>query len=178
MKLKSTTDFVLEQEKNYAHVTRCVKKNPFLLVVDYAKFLKQTLTLGMFVPCDENGNVLESPYLENVFHSHYHLPVKFSNLTDEYVKEYEKEKEKVLFKGFEFKAHERMICFDKSGIEIFIYNQNYQTFSAPRGRISTVEDLIIYEFELTESAIKQIGIEKSTSGNTGQIPPTLNENLS
>lgn len=31
------------------------------VVYQYANFLKQPLTLGMFVPCDEDGNVLEIP---------------------------------------------------------------------------------------------------------------------
>ena len=31
----------------------------------YANFLKQPLTLGMFIPCDEYGNVFEVPTKEN-----------------------------------------------------------------------------------------------------------------
>ena len=52
MKLISMTDFVLELETNEhwaQDYTKCVK---------YANFLKQPLTLGMFVPCDEDGNFL------------------------------------------------------------------------------------------------------------------------
>ncbi len=30
-------------------------------VINYAKFLQQTLTLNMFVPCDKNGKPLEKP---------------------------------------------------------------------------------------------------------------------
>lgn len=158
MKLKSATDFVLEQEKNYAHVTRDMKKNLFLLVVDYAKFMKQPLRLEMFVPTDEEGRIWEAPKgcCSGRECGCMGQPVNYFSRED--INKYYELESKVLFKGFEFKAYERMICFDKSGIEIFIYNQNYQTFSAPRGRISSVEDLIIYEFELTESAIKQIGL--------------------
>lgn len=35
----------------------------FTIVKNYAKFLRQPLTLSMFVPCDENGNVLNDPGL-------------------------------------------------------------------------------------------------------------------
>ena len=30
--------------------------------INYANFLKQPLTLGMFIPCDLDGNVLEEPF--------------------------------------------------------------------------------------------------------------------
>ena len=119
---------------------------------NFDKFIKQPLKLEMFVPCDEDGDILHEPedYEQR-------LPNMMTEYNDE-IYRYKQEKEKVLFEGFEFKEYERMICFEKKGIEIFIYNKNYQTFSAPRGRIITIEDLIIYEFELTESAVKQIGL--------------------
>lgn len=58
--LISTTNFVLEQFdllykgviNQDEYVTRTKK---------FADFIKQPLTLGMFVPCDENGNILEEP---------------------------------------------------------------------------------------------------------------------
>jgi hypothetical protein len=53
MKLISMTDFVLEQN-NFK-----VFRNQQIL--NYANFLKQPLELWMFVPCDENGDVLEEP---------------------------------------------------------------------------------------------------------------------
>lgn len=127
---------------------------------NYDEFLKQSLNIGMLVPCDDEGRVLEHPiYTTNHSDECYckeceEETKRFSDLQEKY----EKAKEKVLFEGFEFKEYERMICFEKKGIEIFIYNKNYQTFSAPRGRIITIEDLIMYEFELTESAVKQIGL--------------------
>lgn len=141
--LISMVDFILENAKQpYVEGTK------YKDLVNYANFLKQPLNLGMFFPCDEDGDVLEKPedYEKR-------LPNMMTEYNDE-VYRYQQAKEKVLFEGFEFKEYERMICFEKKGIEIFIYNKNYQTFSAPRGRIITIEDLIMYEFELTESTVK------------------------
>lgn len=54
--LLSMTDFVLEQTKINQFRDDCEFAYP---VRKYANFLKQPLELWMFVPCDENGNVLE-----------------------------------------------------------------------------------------------------------------------
>ena len=80
------TDFVIEYAPRF---------NPFgtdeqILCLDYirnyAKFLKQPLKLEMFVPCDEDGNVLEVvPYYADGI---------------EKVNEYKKAKERCLFEGF------------------------------------------------------------------------------
>lgn len=60
MKLISMTDFVILQ--NISLANKEIKHNECgLRILKYANFLKQPLILGMFVPCDENGNVLEEP---------------------------------------------------------------------------------------------------------------------
>jgi len=59
MKLISTTDFVLEQNKLLKNAPDAY--NQYCKIVNYANFLKQPLKLEMFVPCDEKGNVLEEP---------------------------------------------------------------------------------------------------------------------
>ena len=137
------TDFVLEQERNYAHVTRDIKKNPFLLVVDYAKFLKQPLTLSMFVSCDVDGNVLKELFED--FDGSNHL----------WITKYNEAKEKVLFEGFAWDGEY------VSGNNLdFIYVDN--SFCEDR----TIEGFInawlhehsVMNIELTESAIKQIGL--------------------
>lgn len=51
------TDFVLEQNKK----GRVYYDDLWNIVINYANFLKQPLKLWIFVPCDENGNVLEKP---------------------------------------------------------------------------------------------------------------------
>ena len=95
--LQSMTDFVLEQSKN-APIEEYHQVNETFVnkVVNYANFLKQLLKLEMFVPCDENGNVLEEP-------TNYEK--RLSNMMTEYNDEvytYNQAKEKVLFEGFEY----------------------------------------------------------------------------
>ena len=63
MKLIPMTDFVLEQHKNPC---KGDYTDLFKTVVNYAEFLKKPLKLGMFVPVDEEGNVLdEKEKIEN-----------------------------------------------------------------------------------------------------------------
>ena len=90
MKLISMTSFVLEIEKQpYVEGTK------YKDLVNYAKFLKQPLKLEMFVPCDEDGDILEEPeYYEQ------RLPNMMTEYNDE-IYRYEQAKEKVLFEGFE-----------------------------------------------------------------------------
>lgn len=143
MKLISMTDFVLEQEKNYAHVTRDLKKNPFLLIVDYAKFLKQPLTLGMFIPCGERyQNVLKEPNSFNFEHEQdYEI----------YLNTYAEAKEKVLFEGFSIRNEKKKSFIGIEGFEIELPLEKYKM---------TIEDLANdwNNIELTQSAIKQIGL--------------------
>jgi len=123
------TDFVLDQEKivDNSGDYRIFKK-AFNLCEKYAKFLKQPLELWMFVPCDEDGNVLKKTIIEKYQFGEneigsYEIPSL----------EYEQAKERCLFvwqKGFDYKV----IC------EMF----------------KDLEDIILFEFELTETAQKQI----------------------
>ena len=50
MKLISMTDFVLYKKESHTQIMK------------YAKFLKQPLTLGMFVPCDEEECMIDVNY--------------------------------------------------------------------------------------------------------------------
>lgn len=59
-------------------------------VINYANFLSQPLTLGMFVPCDEAGNVLDAPDAFDIVSSETYR----TNL-------YRQAKDRVLFEGFE-----------------------------------------------------------------------------
>ena len=136
MKLISMKDFVLEQD-NKASLVGTYDK-----IVRYAKLLKQPLTLGMFIPCDEKGNVLENPkrkvlelsdgtcgYVTNI------------NAFDKYLQA----KERVLFEGFELK-------------DGFIIMPDKQFLDTSRLKNKTVENLINQHYILTESAIKKLGL--------------------
>lgn len=117
MKLISMTEFVLE---------RCLKDISEYTVVDafkdgakvmneifsYAKFLNQPLTLVMFVPCDEDGNVLEEP---NGFDLWISGIVSDSNEFDKY----QQAKNKVLFENYTARKIEDyylVLCPDGSNV--------------------------------------------------------------
>ena len=54
------TDFVLEQLNEENSRTRPIR-SVLNALEGYANFLKQPLKLEMFVPCDEDGNILKEP---------------------------------------------------------------------------------------------------------------------
>ena len=162
MRLVSMTDFVIEYAPKF---------NPFgtdeqILCLDYihiyAKFLKQPLKLEMFVPCDEGGNVLKEP----IFHepNNENEIGNYQILIDEY---YEA-KAKVLFEEFnlnqkDFSKLESIFCLTKECFQITFFTKEKGCFmdnlkTNKTYEIKTIEDLIQFELELTESALKQIGL--------------------
>ena len=81
----SMTDFVLQQD-----ITDIKQRDS---IVNYANFLKQPLNLRMFVPCDEDGEILDEPrdYEQR-------LPNMMTEYNDE-IYRYKQAKEKVLFEN-------------------------------------------------------------------------------
>lgn len=139
MKLISMTDFVIkvEEDANFYCETQYNK------IVKYARFLKQSLTLGMFVPCDDQGNVLKEP---EGWRSG-ECDIKDCDYPCK-CEQYKKEKGKVLFKGFE-------LFEDSKGKYL---KSSYDAFEIGYlDRAPNVEYAAI-GYELTESAIKQIGL--------------------
>lgn len=135
MKLISMTDFVLEQKeklKNYEQGFNIEKYDFIINVCNYAKFLKQPLEQFMFVPCDENGNVLERPNAGMFGYDHI-----YNN--------YNKAQERVLFEGFKVKGD-----FWLSNGELYIDEEFCEN--------KTIEDLIDFDVTLTQTAIKQLGL--------------------
>ena len=86
------TDFVnnVNKMENYPS-----HENALSWIYNYATFIKQPLKLEMFVPCDEDGNVLEEPQmrLERNSFDEEDMDYDAQELYD-----YIKAKEKVLFK--------------------------------------------------------------------------------
>lgn len=153
------TDFVLHEERFKEDSDTAIFK-----VTNYAQFLKQPLTLGMFVPCDADGNVLEKPkdFNDFLFNSDTSTPTKdYYVIHGKHINEYYQAKERILFEGFEIKDYPDVISFytswgyfdwDKEFLHFIDIENNYST------TIETVENLLKYRLELTESAKKQIGI--------------------
>ena len=136
MKLISMTDFVLNQKQSESFNEKTFINEALISlekIRNYANFLKQPLNLGMFVPCDEDEDILEEPkdYEQR-------LPNMMTEYNDE-VYRYKQAKEKVLFV---FKPH-----FDISAIKHHILQDRNIEYLANFG-----------ELELTENAIKQIGL--------------------
>ena len=105
----------------------------------------------MFVPCDEDGNVLEEPKGTNLESSFFEMQVDF-NLN----KKYQKAKEKVLFEGFELKKHEGEIEFTikYKNCYAFHYKKEWKLGIG----IKLIEDLIPDNLILTEKAIKTLNL--------------------
>jgi hypothetical protein len=132
MKLISMTTFVLEQYEISRNPTSFEEK-----AFKYANFLKQPLELWMFIPCDEEGNVLEEPNEEFEL-SYWDYSTKSSK--------YQQAKERCLFEGFEYLA----------GLNA-VRNQDCQAIIFTSFMSSEcVEKFTEYGFQLTKTAIKQL----------------------
>ena len=120
----------------------------YKLIINYANFLKKPLELGMFIPCDEDGNVLEDPeltMLQGDGETYY-------SASDEEFKQYWEAEERVLFDGFQISD-----IFDNNNIGIQSCSLSFSTknFKA-KFENKTIEELIHYDITLTESAINNL----------------------
>ena len=93
MKLVTLIDFVLQENKNGQQVNSITSQLHYELrsIKKYATFLRQPLKLEMFVPCDDEGNILEEPEDYEL-----RLPNMMTEYNDE-IYRYEQAQEKVLF---------------------------------------------------------------------------------
>ena len=141
MKLISMTSFVLQRD-----ITDIKQIDS---IVKYANFLKQPLKLEMFVPIDQNGNILEEPKM-------IEKQLGFEEVEIDYdyaeVEVYKKAKEKVLFEGIEFRKNGgvNFLTIKEYTFAFFNFNVKFKNL--------TIEYLIQYDLQLTENAVKQIGI--------------------
>lgn len=143
MKLISMTDFVLEQMKE---VTLDGTGVVCARIGNYANFLKQPLTLAMFVPCDLEGNVLEEPHNLGLINTYPTGDVIMDKSFEKAI-EYQQAKERVLFEG----------CFLNFKGEVIVKETEFQTLKYADSNW-TIEDLTQFDLTLTQSAIKQIGL--------------------
>ena len=147
--LQSMTDFItwVDEKRNGSG-------GHYDIIIRYKNFLKQPLQLGFFVPCDENGNVLEEPKRWN---DYLQFPDSFDgNKEWGELYDYELAIERILFKGFEY------VNFINDG-KLLPYHRlikNDEYFNV-RFLDRNIEDLLTefeYGIELTPTAIKQIGL--------------------
>ncbi|WP_185269442.1 hypothetical protein [Chryseobacterium bernardetii] len=167
MKLIPLSDFVLEQLEIQQSTSEFKE-----VVKNYTHFLKQQLTLGMFVPVDKHGAVLE-PLQFCCTGSDcgcMGMPVNVSY--QEEIDEYYEANDKVLLNGVlrvnktPYKATKRNLIDLVSGEKFMrIYTElTYWTGEIDKqyfdGKNLKVEDLIKYDLTLTPSALEAIGIKE------------------
>jgi len=120
-------------------------------------FGKQSLEKWMFVPCDEDGNFLEEPKEKD-----FYTPLPDRNgrrvwnthqsKFQSELNKYQQAKERCLFDGFEFISADDDYPFDLIAMEDKI------SMHCERLNESTIEDLVKYNPELTQTAIKQLEV--------------------
>lgn len=149
MKLISMTDFVIQQWDNDIYTDDFAET-----VNNYARFITKPLSLGMFVPCDEDGEILYPQYVggKEVIYDKYVQ----DDMMDK-VKEYQQAKDKVLFEGF---GIENEKFFDASFYGV-VRNKDTYVFVKDKewekvNDYNTIEDLVLYKLPLTPNAIKQL----------------------
>ena len=154
-KEKTMEAIYLQSSLQFGETLKSVSDSDYRRLRDnYDALLKQPLQLGLFVPCDENGNVWEEPKRWN---DYLHFPDSFDgNKEWGELYNYELAIERLLFKGFEFVKN-----INLSGLlpfSRFVKNDEYWNIQFLNRNI---ESLIIEfddKIELTETAIKQIGL--------------------
>ena len=144
MKLISMIEFALEQKSNLDFNP----SNKWKDCENYANFLNQPLKLEMFVPCDEDGNVLEEPQLKTIQNS-------FDEIVEDYdydeCEVYKQAKDKVLFDGFSVQDKWNFYFIEKE--KSCIYTRVLKNKSELR-----IEDLLknYLDITLTPNAIKKL----------------------
>ena len=154
-KLISTTDFVLEQKEYIKEVDKLsffeiqIKINEFYdKVVHHTTQMKRPLEKGMFIVCDDEGNVLEEPKESN-----YNLGDIHAGYFKLDVDKYQQAKERILFKGF-YSTDENTVSNGEikiifgNLITLFIHGDNGYGGISKSNMI--IEDLVDYNLTITD----------------------------
>lgn len=167
MKLISMTEFVLQEKERFLELGKGNYDNSCLVksydtVFNYAEFLSQPLTLGMFVPVDEEGRVWEAPKTCCSGRECGCMGQPINYFSREHLDKYYDLEEKVLFEGFVLNGEhlENKELHLKIYIDTFEFIE-YHDNGYGGGYIGeTVENLSNCNLQvtLTPSALKQIGI--------------------
>lgn len=132
MKLITLSEFILKKDKQIRKGSSDVYDFT-MSVTDYALFLQRPLELGMFVPCDEYGDVLKHP--------NYIKGNRSADLYNLKMYEYLDAKDKVLF---EVEGFEQNVGEEK------------QYFNVLKNVYNNIESFIDYEdFKLTQTALEE-----------------------
>lgn len=127
----------------------------WLLHCQRKDFGKQILRLGMFVPCDDNSNVLEEPVDDSDRgRCEYDLLKKIE--FDKKSKQYQQAKSKVLFKGWEIdKVVNGETHLSGNKYTGLVFDSNGITTA---NVIKTIEDTLQRDMSTTEYGMSQFNI--------------------
>lgn len=162
MKLKSMTDFVLEQDKLI--LKQKIDAITFTMrATDYALFLNQPLKLRMFVPCDKDDNVFEIPIFEYKKENLKYLKgmeLLIAEETNKRVLQYQNAEENVIFEDWELNQKdisklENIIFISKDKIQLTFFKKEKSIFldnfyNNETFEIKTIEDLIPYKLQINK----------------------------
>ena len=146
MKLISLSDYVLQlwDDKLMSEIG--------IRAINYAQFLKQKIKLEMFVPCDEDGNVLEYPINISISDN-----FRFERASHNYLEA----KQNVLFEGFFVKKNDDgILCLFHKDYE-WEFAEIEPDFVWGRTNEFTIEDIVNYNprlsfFVLNENAVSRL----------------------
>lgn len=155
-KLISMTEFVKKEYDKIPEIPTQKEAVKFAITVNnYAKFLSQPLTLSVFVPCDDEGNVLEEPAW---WFRYCNGASPFMNMDEiRPCQQYSEALQKRLFTGFYIRNTE----IDNDSITKVVTNEKEYPFHFTEGEWQIgignkiVEDLQ-KGLKLSETALKQI----------------------
>jgi hypothetical protein len=143
-RLITMTDFVLGEVNTplggqQVASIRHVEGEKYRKIYRYANFLKQPLKLSLFVPCDEEGNVLEEPSKKI-----YPASMSYAQSINSDLVQYQQAKSRVIFEGFIVKDG-LTVCDENSILHIF---WNYEGKWVLSKGLETIEDLVKFNLEL------------------------------
>ena len=146
MKLISTDDTIIEIEnntpkaKNFSSFTEIAnyEKSAYKKIINHANFKKLQLEKWMFVPCDDEGNVLEEPKYWN---KKYNDDIPESELI--LCEEYRQAKERVIFEGCGI--------FDNWCLHL---ENGYLLCKTEDINKYTIEDIVCHNLTITPNAVK------------------------
>lgn len=144
MKLITMTDYVLNQAGRYRPHKKIDLEmaNKLDWIEKYATFLSQPLTLGMFIPCDLEDNVLEKQ------NHKAHPSVVNGEMFKEQTIKIQEAKDRVLFEGVKM----------SNGFGTWWICLNGQARIDIKKGGRRIESLTEYDLTLTPNAVKQIGL--------------------
>lgn len=160
--LISTTEFVKLVKDNSTSLTEISIANQYIQCLRYANFVSRKPELWMFVPCDEDGNVLEEPEQYNSWLNKKSIDwgkVPFNVDLHTYEK-YQQAQSKVLFKFWKFVEKTKRGYYKlQKDDETTMYLDVSEGLLNGTGHSNTLEYMQFIStelLELTETALKQI----------------------